>query len=164
MIDKNLNSAINILPFAFLLHNIEEAVSMEDWIEKSPMKISYSITTNQFVVAVALFTFMGFIVVFVKRLYKNEVQFFILIAGFSGMLLLNVFLPHLITALVFRMYVPGLITAVLLNLPLTIYIIWHIHKSSKFSIKKIFFTIIGGGIIGIVLAYLFLLIGNLFNY
>ena len=163
MIDKNLNSAINILPFAFLLHNIEEAVSMEDWIEKSPMKISYSITTNQFVVAVALFTFMGFIVVFVKRLYKNEVQFFILITGFSGMLLLNVFLPHLITALVFRMYVPGLITAVLINLPLTIYILWHIHKASKFSIKKMVFTIIGGGIFGIVLAYLFLLIGNIFN-
>ena len=162
MIEKKLNSAISILPFAFLLHNMEEAISMEDWIEKSPMKISYYVTTNQFVVAVALFTVMGFIVVFVKKTYKNKAQFFILIAGFSGMLLLNVFFPHLITALVFRMYVPGLITAVLINLPLTIYILWHIHKVSKFSIKKMVFTIIGGGIFGIVLAYLFLLIGKLF--
>ena len=162
MIERKLNSAINILPFAFLLHNIEEAILMEHWIKKSPIKISFSITTNQFLVAVALFTVMGFIVVFAKKAYKNEVQFFILIAGFSGVLLLNVFFPHLVAAVVFRMYVPGLITAILINLPLTIYILWYIYKASKFSIKRMVFTIIGGGIIGIVLAYLFLLIGKIF--
>jgi hypothetical protein len=159
MAKKKLNSAINILPFAFMLHNIEEAVSMEDWIAKSPMKISYSITTSQFIVAVALFTVVGFIVVFAKRLYKDEAQFFILIAGFSGMLLLNVFIPHLIAALVFRMYVPGLITAVLVNFPLTIYILWHIYKSPDPITKNLIFIIIAGGIVGVVLAFLFLLIG-----
>jgi hypothetical protein len=162
MVDKKLNTAINILPFVFMLHNIEEAVSMQDWIEKSPMKISYSITTNQFIAAVALFTVMGFIAVFAKWLYKDEAQFFILIAGFSGMLLLNVFIPHLIAALVFRMYVPGLITAILINFPLTIYILWHIYKSPKPLTKNLIFIIIAGGIIGIALAYLFLLLGKLF--
>ena len=162
MIEKKLNSAINILPFAFLLHNIEEAISVEDWIKKNPMKISYSITTNQFVVAVALFTVMGFIVVFAKKAYKNEERFLLLITGFSGMLLLNVFFPHLIAALAFRMYVPGVITALLVNLPLTIYILWHIHKAYKLSMRTMIFTIIGGGLFGIVLAYIFLLIGKLF--
>ena len=159
--ERNLKRAIDFLPFAFMLHNIEEAISMEDWIRKSPLSISYCVTTKQFVIAVTLFTALGFMAVFVKSLYKNEERFLLLITGFSGMLLLNVFFPHLITAVALKMYVPGVITALLIILPLTIYILWHIYKTSKLSMKTMVFTIIGGGVFGIVLAYLFLSIGKL---
>ena len=88
--ERNLNKVIAILPFGFMLHNIEEAIYIEDWIRKSPLSIRYFVTTKQFVIAVTLFTALGFIAVFVKSMYKNEERFLILITGFSGMLLLNV--------------------------------------------------------------------------
>ena len=160
--EKSLNKVIAILPFGFMLHNIKEAIFIEDWIRKSPLSIRYFVSTKQFVIAVTLFTALGFFAVFVKSMYKNEERFLILVTGFSGMLLLNVFFPHLIAALALSMYVPGVITALLINLPLTVYILWHIHKTSKLSIKTVLFTVIGGGLFGIVLAFLFLLIGKLF--
>ena len=157
-----LNRVINLLPFAFMLHNIEEAISIEEWIIKNQPNVPYFIITKQFVIAVTLYTALGFMVVFVKNLYKNEERFLLLITGFSGMLLLNVFFPHLIAAFALRMYVPGVLTAILINFPLATYIIWHIHKTSILSMKTMVFTVIGGGLFGIVLAYLFLSIGKLF--
>ena len=160
--EKKLNKAIAFLPFAFMLHNIEEAISMEVWIRKNHLSILYFVTTKQFVVAATLFTALGFMAVFVKSLYKNEERFLLLITGFSGMLLLNVFFPHLIAALALKIYVPGVITALFINLPLSIYILSHIRATSKLSMKTMVFTIIGGGLFGIVLACLFMLIGKLF--
>jgi hypothetical protein len=40
-----------------------------------------------------------------------------LLFGFTSTMWLNVFLPHIPSALIYRGYTPGLVTAVLINLP-----------------------------------------------
>lgn len=46
-----------------------------------------------------------------------------LVAGYALAMLLNVLLPHLLATVAMRRYMPGTATAVLLNLPVTIYVL-----------------------------------------
>lgn len=163
---KNINrdtfrKVVRLLPFAFMIHNFEEALIMKSWIAEFVKDGRYPVGVTQFVCAVTLFTVLGFVIVFVKRLYKNDQQFFLGMAGFSGMLLLNVFIPHVVGALHYQIYMPGLCTAVVINLPLTVYILYLLHKHLMLSTKEVILSVATGGLVGIVLVPLFLIIGHL---
>lgn len=154
-----LRKPVVLLPFAFMVHNIEEAVTMKSWVDKNPIKNQYPVSVQQFLIAVILFTALGFILVFLKRIYKSDKQYFLVIAGFSGMLLLNVFFPHFIGAIAYRTYMPGLYTAMLINLPLTLYILYQ-QRRWLLSTKEVLLSVSIGGVVGIVLVKVFLTIGS----
>ena len=148
---------IDLLPYAFALHNAEEVLSMERWSHSVPMSVHPPVTTRQFALAVVLFTMLGFVLVYVP--VSNHTHH-ILVAGFAGMLWLNVLFPHLIATLYFRKYAPGVVTALLINLPLTSQILWQLYDSGALPQTQLLIVIIMGGILGAGLAFLFLKIGN----
>ncbi|PRY00369.1 uncharacterized protein with HXXEE motif [Pontibacter ummariensis] len=155
-----LGKALKVLPFAFMLHNLEEAVTLTSWLEHKPMSTPFAVTARQYWFALALFTVLGFILLYAKKLYRNERQFLLTAVGFSGMLLLNVFIPHLMGAVLFQEYIPGLLTALTVDLPLSLYIMNRALKSSALSTRSITTAVLAGGLIGISLVYTFLLIGT----
>ena len=143
-----------------MVHNLEETFGMEKWTNNIPLFIHPPVTTEQFAIAVGLFTVLGFITVFVIKKYVTDNQFAFIITGFAGMLFLNIFLPHLISTLLFKQYASGIITGILINLPLTRYILRTTFKMQKLNIKQIITTSIVGVLVGIVLAFTFLKIGE----
>ncbi|HEY6141853.1 MAG TPA: HXXEE domain-containing protein [Flavobacterium sp.] len=157
---NNLDLLILILPFAFTLHNIEEVFGMEKWTKSIPSFIHSPVTTRQFAIAVSLFTLLGFVIILPKNYYQTEMQYLLIVTGFSGMLFLNVFIPHLIATIYLKKYAPGVITGLLINLPVTIAILWTVYRTQKLTIVEISLSVIIGGIIGVILAFLFLKIGN----
>lgn len=161
--ELDLSTLIILLPFAFALHNFEEVLGMEKWTKSIPSFIHEPVTTRQFGVAVTIFTILGFAITFSKALYQTENYYYFIITGFSGMLLLNVFFPHLLAVIFFRKYAPGVITGLLVNLPLTITILLSIKGSEILSQKEMIFSVIAGALIGIVLAFIFLKIGKFFD-
>lgn len=158
--DFNLNTLVCLLPFAFALHNIEEAFGMEKWTNSIPAFIHQPVTTRQFTIAVILFTILGFILVFVEGLYQTEKQYHFVIAGFAGMLWLNVFLPHLFATLYLKKYAPGAITGLIVNLPLTTLILLKMKTSCSLTMEEILYSMILGGATGVALAILFLKLGK----
>jgi hypothetical protein len=159
-----LKKAITMLPFAFMVHNAEEAVTMKYWMVKSPLIEQYPVSVQQFMIAAVLFTLLGFIVVFNKGIYKTEKQYLVVTAVFSGMLLLNVFFPHLVGAMTYRSYMPGLLTALAINFPLTVYILRTLRKHLFLNAREVILSIIVGGLAGIVLVKLFLSVGRLVEF
>lgn len=157
---KYIDIMISILPITFAIHNLEETFGMEKWTNSIPSFIHKPVTTRQFSIAVVLFTLLSFALIWTKNHYQTEEQFLYVVTGFSGMLFLNVFFPHLIATIYLKKYAPGVITALLINLPLTTVILWTIYKTQKLSIGQISLSIIIGGIIGVILAYSFLKIGE----
>lgn len=151
---------IRYLPFAFMAHNIEEAVAIGN---TKNLIFNAHINTTQFVIATSLFTILGFALVFGKKMYRNERSYEYAITGFSGMLFLNAFFPHILSAVYFRTYTPGVITAVALILPLTSIILSKTYQSKEFSNNRFLITIVSGGIAGLILVAVFLGIGSLFN-
>lgn len=156
--NKLFNTLIKALPFAFLLHNVEEALT----IGNSTLNISiFSFPTDalQFSVAVTLFTLLGFMVVYARKLYPNETFYSFAITGFVSMLLLNAFFPHIFAGLFLMRYVPGVITAAFLIVPVTGYLLIQIYRTKYIARDKLLLTIIIGAVIGVVLLGVFQSIG-----
>ncbi len=155
--ELDLNKLIILLPFAFALHNLEEMLGMRKW--KAPIFPLAAVTTRQFGIAATLFTILGFLITFSKGLYETERYYLLVITGFAGMLLLNVFIPHLFAALYYRKYVPGLFTALGINLPLTTAILVLVSDANLLSQKEMVTCVIAGGLVGIFLAFILLKMG-----
>lgn len=159
--DKNLAIAEKCLPFAFTLHNFEEAWCI---CQAGPViRTPWHVNPTQFIIAVSLFTALGFALVFGKKYYPNPGSYLFVMTGFSGALFLNSFFPHILSTLYFRTYMPGVITAALLLLPLTSYILIQISKLRIYTRKQMAGIALLGGIAGIVLIALFLGIGYVFS-
>ncbi|WP_230657128.1 HXXEE domain-containing protein [Psychrobacter sp. I-STPA10] len=159
-----LNKLIFCLPFAFIIHNTEEAMTMEAWLQSNSFLSNYHmVTTKQFSIAVFLFSVLGLLVVFLKRYYKDEKTYYFVIAAFCGILLLNVFFPHLLATIIFKKYASGVVSAVLINLPLTLTILFLLKKTNKLTQRQIIIAIAMGGVSGIILAFNFLKIGHYFE-
>ncbi|MDW7694580.1 HXXEE domain-containing protein [Flammeovirgaceae bacterium SG7u.111] len=157
----NLHTLVALLPFAFALHNLEEVFGMEKWTKSIPPSFHKPVITKQFAIAVSLFTLLGFISVYADGLYPSESLYYWVIAGFAGMILLNVFFPHLIATIYLKKYAPGVITGILINLPLALFILLELEKENLLTQSQLIVAIVSGGLVGVILAFVFLKIGNI---
>jgi len=112
-----------IFLFGFTIHNLEESIWLPEW-SKHAKKIHEPVERNQFIFAVTIVTIIGYLVTVVEIIDNTTGNIFSYIyLGFIGMMGLNTILPHLAATILLKKYAPGLITALLLNLPLSIIII-----------------------------------------
>jgi hypothetical protein len=112
-----------IFLLGFTIHNIEESVWLPEW-SKHAKKFHEPVERNQFIFAVIIVTIIGYLVTVVEIIDNTTGSAFSYIyLGFIGMMGLNTMLPHLAATILLKKYAPGLITALLLNLPLSIIII-----------------------------------------
>jgi hypothetical protein len=111
-----------LVPIFLTIHNIEEAPFMERWYKRLPMKLPLTITTRQFVIAVTFITLAGFVLTYLGVEYLANQTGYLLVLGMQAILLFNAFVPHIATTIRFRMYSPGVITAVLIMLPFSSYL------------------------------------------
>ena len=156
---KNLERHVKFLPFAFMIHNIEEIVYVDN-MNNTELDIPIY-GQAQFVVTVLFFTAFGFIIVFGKSLYRNASYCRYAIAGFAGMLFLNAVFSHIIPSVYFMNYMSGVATAVLFLLPLSAYRLWKIHTLQLLSNRQLMVTTVLGGIAGIAFVFGFLNIAYL---
>jgi len=112
-----------IFLLGFTLHNIEESIWLPEW-SKHAKKFHEPVERNQFIFAVIVVTIIGYLLTVVEIINNNPGSVFSYIyLGFIGMMGINTILPHLAATILLKKYAPGLITALLLNLPLSIIII-----------------------------------------
>jgi len=146
----------------FLLHDLEEIIFVESFIKKNrnqvigkvPVRISkrldkmFNITSGQFAFAVLL-EFIVFIpFVFIAA---EQGKFFIFLS-FNTLFLLHVF-THFGQSLYLKMYTPGVVSAVLLVLPYSIYLFISLIMENLVTWREILLSIpVGLLIIPIVLA------------
>jgi hypothetical protein len=111
-----------LVPFFFMIHNIEEAPFMESWSKRLPLKIHSIVSTKQFVIAVTCLTLSGFILTFLGVETLGHPIGYLLVLGIQMTLAFNAFVPHLATTIRFRLYSPGVVTALLITLPFSFYL------------------------------------------
>jgi hypothetical protein len=112
-----------IFLLGFTIHNLEESIWLPEW-SKHAKKFHEPVERNQFIFAVITVTIVGYLVTVTEIIDNTPGSVFSYIyLGFIGMMGLNTILPHLAATILLKKYAPGLITALLLNLPLSIIII-----------------------------------------
>lgn len=110
------------VPVLLAIHNLEEAPFMEKWSKELPLPIHPIVSTRQFVAAVTLLTIAGFAATYFGITTANKSIGTSIILGVQMIMLVNAIAPHLVTTLRFRKYSPGIVTALLLNIPFSIYL------------------------------------------
>lgn len=152
-----------LVPIFFALHNLEETPFMEGWSKRIPLKVHPTVTTRQFTAAVIFLTLAGVLLTYIALEYVPKPQGYFLVLGIQAILLFNAFIPHIGSTIRFRMYSPGLVTAVLITLPFSFYLFRRAFAESILTISQ-FWVLLGIAPFAMVIfAYLSLQIGKAFD-
>ena len=118
------------LVIAWCIHNLEEALTMSNWLGINETKLPYAkfipISTMQQSLPIALIiaTLLLFLIPILVIYKKWDNRIFGVVLGIC---LINA-IGHILTTIVFEGYSPGVITAIILNLPLSVFIIRRLFK------------------------------------
>ena len=164
MTDSMILSIKLIFLMGFTLHNLEESVWLPEW-SKHAKNFHEPVKKNQFIFAVIIITMIGYWVTIAEILYDEPGNIpNYLYLGFIGMMGLNSIFPHLVATLLLKKYAPGLITGILLNLPISlIIIIFYLQKGINIYYLILSIAIVTGLVVP-TLKYLFELGDKLLNY
>ena len=107
-----------LFPIAVTLHNSEEAIWMPGW--NAPLLadvVGHPPGVAEIRVALVVFTLAAFAVTYLSARRGPGTVWAYLTFGYIIAMLANVFVPHVPAAIISRGYAPGVVTAVLINLP-----------------------------------------------
>jgi hypothetical protein len=122
-----------------------------------------AVTTRQFTIAITFLTLAGFIITYfgVEQLHNSTG--YLLVFAIQAILFFNAFIPHIGSTIRFRLYSPGVITAVVITIPFSIYL-FHRALSEEMPSWRQLGILLGLTPFAMVFfAYLSLQIGRLFD-
>lgn len=130
----------------FSLHNIEEALWLPAW-SKNAKKFHKEVSEKGFRFAVIAVTVLGYLITFQYFIF-SPLSFLskVIYSGFVLMMVLNAVFPHLLATIILRSYAPGTMTALLLNVPIGLYILY--TKTNGFS--EMLYTIFSGLVLSLL--------------
>ncbi|MFJ7954057.1 HXXEE domain-containing protein [Lysinibacillus sp. NPDC096418] len=160
MRSSTLKKLILYFPVIFLIHDLEEIVTIEQ--VQLPFQLPFTISAMEFTIA---FVFL-WIIVTVGCLFAANGRRFLWIKPLPlfSLLVAGVFLAngigHVLQAIVFQKYVPGVITAVLVLIPYCIMAVKKLYDAKVLTVKQIAWYLIGGFLLQTPAALSALLIGK----
>lgn len=93
---------------------------MAKWTEKLDSPMHPKVTTRQFAIAVTFLTLGSILITYLGTRNPDNYLGAILVLAIQAILFVNAFVPHIVMTAKMRLYSPGLVTAVLINIPFTI--------------------------------------------
>lgn len=125
-----------LFPFAVTLHNLEEAIWLPAFAAAHRTQLPGIVAPTEFRFAVTVLTVAAWVITYMSWRTGPERIWAYLLFGYVVAMFLNVFVPHIPAAIVFRGYAPGLVTAVALNLPLTVFLSRRAILEGYVSVRK----------------------------
>jgi hypothetical protein len=149
---QNLNEIkyeklIWILAISETIHNIEEAIWLPDLFQSKNILHSL-VSPFEFRFATIIITLLIYWIIYYFVQYKNNLSRY-LMCGTLFMILFNVFMPHIIASVLLLKYVSGIISGIILNIPVTFYLLRRGFKEGIFEIKSLIIGSIAFGAIAI---------------
>lgn len=133
--------------FAITLHNIEEAIWLPTWSQQTS-RFQKPVTSSEFHFAVICITSLAYLSAF-HYIYEPESNFAKwFFAGFLGSMIINAIFPHLIATVMMKKYAPGLLTGLLLNIPINSLIIHEMITRNLITWKEL---ILSTFVVGVIL-------------
>ncbi len=111
-----------LFPIAVALHNAEEAVYMPGFVSIHGSRLPFHPGSATIRLGLLLMTFAAAAVTYLSARAGRQSVWAYLLFGSTIAMIANVFVPHIPATLAFRGYTPGVVTAVLINLPVMSYI------------------------------------------
>ncbi|PZD94939.1 HXXEE domain-containing protein [Paenibacillus sambharensis] len=129
---------------AITLHNMEEAIWLPKWSQHSS-RFQKPVTAGEFHFAVLVITVLAYLSAF-SYVYLSESDFTKWIfVGFLGSMIINAVFPHLIATVVMKRYAPGLLTGLLLNIPINSLILYQMFTEDLIAWNEIILSTLAVG-------------------
>ena len=133
--------------FCLTLHNIEEALWLTKWRQKTMPNSRRSGNNAHFIFAVIGITLLGYLAAGFYMLYPDYFLLELCFTGFVGAMLINAIVPHLLLTIKYRSYCPGVFTGCLLLIPFNSIILYRAVVTHLRITEVVFSTIIVGVIL-----------------
>ena len=145
--------------FAITLHNIEEALWLPKWSEQAS-RFHKPVASNEFLFAVICITALAYLSA-IGFLYapQSDLAKWIF-AGFLGSMIFNAFFPHLTATVWMKRYAPGLLTGILLNVPVNSLILYQMFSEHLITWTELIASTLAVGMILLALIPLLFKVGN----
>jgi hypothetical protein len=138
-----------LFPIVVTLHNAEEAIWLPGWSKRAVLWRS-PVTPGSFRFTVVVLTVLAFAVTGLSAGSGKQTVWTYLAFGYIAAVLANVLIPHLALTVALRSYMPGIATAVALNLPvLSLLVVLAIREGYVSGWKAAAYSV---GVAGILLA------------
>jgi hypothetical protein len=138
-----------LFPIVITLHNTEEAIWLPGWSKRAVLWHS-PVTPGSFRFAVVVLTVLAFAVTWLSAISGKQTVWTYLAFGYMTAVLANVLIPHIALTVTLRSYMPGVATAVALNLPvLSLLVVLALREGYVSGWKAVAYSI---GVAGILLA------------
>lgn len=109
-----------LFPIAVALHEGEEAISMPSWASSHAARLPFHPPSATAIrLALLALTLAAFMITYLSARKGPQSLWAYLVFGSIVAMLVNVFVPHVPAAIRFHGYAPGVITAVVISLPVT---------------------------------------------
>jgi hypothetical protein len=105
-----------LFPIVILLHNMEEAIWFPGWSKRAD-RWHAPVAPGAFRFAAVILTVLAFAVTWLSAESGKQSVWTYLAFGYMAAMLANVLVPHIAVTVAMRSYMPGVATAVALNLP-----------------------------------------------
>jgi hypothetical protein len=116
----------------FVLHNFEEGLFLPGFLASAPL-IHYPAGPTEFRFALVVLTASSPVLAWLS--VRGNRAATIIHCGYALAMALNVFVPHLIGAIALRTYVPGVITAVILVLPVSLLMLRQAVREARLDLR-----------------------------
>lgn len=105
-----------LFPIVVTLHNAEEAIWLPGWSKRAALWRT-PVAPGVFRFAVVVLTGLAFAITWLSAESSKQTVWTYLVFGCMVVTLANVLIPHIALTVAHRSYMPGVATAVILNLP-----------------------------------------------
>ena len=136
---------------AITIHNMEEAIWLPAW-SQQPARFQKPVSEGEFHFAVTVITLLAYTAAASYLLWPHSELAKWIITGFLGSMIVNAIFPHLLATLVMKKYAPGMITGLLLNIPVNSFILSRMHAENIISTWELVLStaIVGGFILSLI--------------
>jgi hypothetical protein len=115
------------LPIVVTLHNLEEAIWLPSAAKHLDM-LPRQMSPGRFRIGVGILTVAAYLITWFSVADGRESAWTYMFVAYTFVMFLNVFVPHLPAAVLLRSYALGVVTAVVVNLPVTTLLLAEIWK------------------------------------
>ncbi len=137
---RALRAMLLLIPVFFTLHNLEEAGGVETLTGTRLQHIMY-VTADQMLVAIILATLIGWALAIACWSAPRGSKRLQVLLAMQAIMALNI-LTHVGGSIMTASYIPGVITALLLELPLTILLFRQVRREEILSRRTIAITFV----------------------
>jgi hypothetical protein len=106
-----------LFPIAVAVHNSEEAFFMPKWVSVHNAQLPFHPGTAKIWLGLLLLTVAAFVVTYRSAQKGRQSVWAYLLFGYVAAMLGNVVVPHVPATLAYGEYTPGVVTAIVINLP-----------------------------------------------